>query len=374
MDSNEKNPKILMFSGDPHVANKESWVTKRLFLYSGVTDYLDVIVLLPLSFSDYVKERLSVFSTHTTFKLFSYILGFFRALFLKKTYTLITSHDPFFIGIIAYAVSRLKGVPLEIQIHTDIFSPYFEKSGALQTYRLKIADFLLKRAERIRVVAPRLKEAILKKYKERKEETITVLPVLSSIGEIDAHRPQIDLHKKYPQFDFIMLMLSRLESEKSIMTALLAFKEVIKEYPHIGLVIVGNGSQKGELQNFCKEHNLPVIFEGWTEDPYSYFKTADLFLLTSLFEGYGLTLIEAAAAHCPIVTTDVGLVGSILTDDAVFVCPPEDATCLAERVTALLGNAAVRSARSIAAFKEIKKHVIENPDDFLPLLKKSWTV
>ena len=39
----------------------------------------------------------------------------------------------------------------------------------------------------------------------------------------------------------------------------------------------------------------------------SYYKTADLFLNTSLFEGYGMTLVEARAAGCKVVSTDVGV-------------------------------------------------------------------
>ena len=52
-----------------------------------------------------------------------------------------------------------------------------------------------------------------------------------------------------------------------------------------------------------------VIFEKWIdrETLFSYYKTVDLFLVTSLYEGYGMTLVEAQAAGCPIISTDVGV-------------------------------------------------------------------
>ena len=72
-----------------------------------------------------------------------------------------------------------------------------------------------------------------------------------------------------------------------------------------------------------------VIFEPWVEKHvlYSYYKTADLFLLTSLYEGYGLTLAEANAAGSKIISTDVGIsreVGAKIT--------PYDPKMLAEAI------------------------------------------
>jgi glycosyltransferase involved in cell wall biosynthesis len=66
--------------------------------------------------------------------------------------------------------------------------------------------------------------------------------------------------------------------------------------------------------------NYSVVFEEWVpvEMLYSYYKTANLFLVTSLFEGYGMTLIEANAAHCKTVSTDVGVareVGARVVED-----------------------------------------------------------
>ena len=54
--------------------------------------------------------------------------------------------------------------------------------------------------------------------------------------------------------------------------------------------------------------------EPWTDDPFSYYKTADLFLLTSNYEGYGMAVVEAMAAGCPVIMTDVGLAGEVLID------------------------------------------------------------
>ena len=85
-----------------------------------------------------------------------------------------------------------------------------------------------------------------------------------------------------------------------------------------------------------------VVFAGWSDDIVSYYKTADLFLLTSDYEGYGMTLIEAAAAGCPIVTTDVGAVGEIITKDNALVCPVGDKECLAKQIRLAIENKGMR--------------------------------
>jgi glycosyltransferase involved in cell wall biosynthesis len=88
---------------------------------------------------------------------------------------------------------------------------------------------------------------------------------------------------------------------------------VIVDMPQAGLIIVGSGSEADRLTSLVKKHGLEksVMFEPWADQGtlYSYYKTADLFLVTSLFEGYGMTLVEAHAAGCKIVSTDVGVAG-----------------------------------------------------------------
>jgi glycosyltransferase involved in cell wall biosynthesis len=79
--------------------------------------------------------------------------------------------------------------------------------------------------------------------------------------------------------------------------------------------LFGNGSEKDKLKIKSKKLNLEksIIFESWAKQEVliSYYKTANLFLSTSLFEGYGMTLIEAKTAGSPIVSTDIGIAKEI---------------------------------------------------------------
>ena len=148
--------------------------------------------------------------------------------------------------------------------------------------------------------------------KGKQESRIEVRPVAIDIEKIK-NAPVLeaaDLRRKYPQFDKIVLMASRLEKEKNIQLAINSWPGVLKEFPKAGLVIVGSGSCEKDLRS-CALRLAPsnVIIESWADfgTLVSYYKTADVFLNTSLFEGYGMTLVEAQVAGCRIVSTDVGV-------------------------------------------------------------------
>jgi 1,2-diacylglycerol 3-alpha-glucosyltransferase len=148
---------------------------------------------------------------------------------------------------------------------------------------------------------------------------IEVRPIKVDVEKFKNPVITIDLRKKYSQFSKIVLMISRLEPEKNMIMALEAFKKVIEKIPTAGLVIVGKGNEENVLIQKAIQLGIQksVIFEGWQNDTPSYYKTADLFLSTSWYEGYGVTFAEAQAAGTKIVSTDVGIareIGATIVD------------------------------------------------------------
>ncbi len=111
-------------------------------------------------------------------------------------------------------------------------------------------------------------------------------------------------------------MASRLTKEKNIGLAIDGFSEVLKQYPKTGLIIVGDGPELNNLKSVSQNLKIDkqIIFEEWKNQDIliSYYKTADLFLFTSNYEGYGMTVVEAMAAGCPVLMTDVGIANEIL--------------------------------------------------------------
>ena len=88
-----------------------------------------------------------------------------------------------------------------------------------------------------------------------------------------------------------------------------------------------------------------IVFEPWTDDLASYYKSADVFVLTSNYEGYGRTIIEAEAAGCPVIMTDVGIAGDVIKNgENGLIVPVGDVQALAEALRSVIEKKAVLHA------------------------------
>ena len=220
----------------------------------------------------------------------------------EKKITDITCQDPFETGLVGYILKKFFNIKLELQIHTDLGSPYFFKHNLLNKIRFMTAKFILPSADKVRVVSNRIYDYIKNFVLLDK---IYIRPIEVGKDKIINHQITIDLHQKYPQFKKIILMVSRLESEKNIELALQSLA-LIKD-KDVGLVLVGDGRLRNKLQIMAEKLKLPVVFAGWVDNPIDYYKTADLFLHTAWYEGYGMVLEEAKRFGLPIISTDVGV-------------------------------------------------------------------
>jgi len=260
---------------------------------------------------------------------------------------IVSSQDPFETGYVGYKLKKIFKIPLQIQIHTDFLSKNFSKNF-LNKIRLYISKKVLPNANRIRVVSSVVRDSIIHKY-PKMAQYIDILPVFVDIEKIVNTSPTRNLTVDFPDFKFIVLMASRLEKEKNINTALNAFKKVLEKHPLAGLVIAGDGSEKESLMNIARDLKIDsrVKFIGWQDDLISLYKTADLFLLTSAYEGYGVTLIEAGASGCPVVTTKVGVAKTDLFLNKInsVVCETFDDICIAEGIIETIEDNQARESR-----------------------------
>ena len=100
----------------------------------------------------------------------------------------------------------------------------------------------------------------------------------------------------------------RLEAQKDFETLIRAFHAYLLQHKNtsIRLILVGNGSQKGFLEALCEELDIreSVQFTGFQSNPYPWIAAADVLVLPSLYEGFGLVIVEAMALGVPVIASD----------------------------------------------------------------------
>ena len=348
-----------MISRDLQVLNAHSAVRERMRAYSALVEALHVIAYAPGAHMvpeeetgrDTIAPALAVHPARSRGKLGA-LFALYRVAktvlceIPKNGQVLVTAQDPSETWLVAWLLKRTFGVPMQLQMHTDLFSPYFRKESLKNNLRVLLARFLLPRADCVRVVSERIKRSLVERGLVS-ESRIAVLPIFVDVVKIREMPVTVDLRKQYPQFAFIVFMASRLTREKNIGLAFAAMQEINNTHAKIGLIIAGEGPERGRLEADAARRGLEtsVVFTGAVDFStlVSCYKTADLFLLTSNYEGYGRTVIEAMAAGTPVMTTDVGVAGEIVEHEKNgFVIPVGDARKLAEGIRQFYGSHELR--------------------------------
>lgn len=141
--------------------------------------------------------------------------------------------------------------------------------------------------------------------------------------------------------------LGRLTSAKDYPTLLRAFAKAVGQGASHDLLIIGEGELRGELASLASTLNLNdrVHFLGHRTNPYSYLASADFFILSSKWEGFGLALLEAMALGLPAIATDCPSgPGEILDGGrAGKLLPVGDVDAMANAIVEFSSNSSLRA-------------------------------
>lgn len=285
-----------------------------------------------------------------------------RALVRSVPISVVSAQDPFEHGLIAQYAVEGSNAKLHIQIHTDLFSPWFlrgdmkgSRTSFMNKVRLRIADGVLPTANGIRVVSQRIKDSLIARYGE-KMQAVRILPIHVDTDSVSAvPLPQ-------PAFPFTLITVGRLEPEKRMEDILYAIAGLKDEYPSVGLIIAGQGRERRKLEQLAQRLRIQdrVQFLGARTDARGLMQNAQAYIQASAYEGYGITLIEAALARVPMITTDVGIVGDVLKGNVdVLAAPPGDPAQLMQHIRKLVEDSRLRAELPMRAEASVKEHLAQ---------------
>ena len=364
--------KVLMLSTDKNALNADSDVRLRFVEYGKQFEELHILVLNTGigECKEEIAKGVWMYATRSLMKalvpLDAIKIG--TRIVQKEGIKVVTAQDPFEVGEIGVRIAKKTGIKLHVQVHTDPTSPWFIKNNPKNLARVGLMHRVLKKADAIRAVSQRVRRGIKSKVIDTVDPS--VLPIVHGLSAVS-------IVKGKPRFPFTILCVGRLEKEKHWQTAIAVLEEAQKSFPGAGIVFVGDGSEKGNLEAFARSKGLKdsVYFAGWSTKPHEWFGKAHCLLHTGAYEGYGRVLIEAALAKLPIVSTDVGVVGEVLRlGQDIFACPVDDVACLSAGVRELMNNTYLRETIPRQAYDQAIAHIAKYknfPQMFAEDIKKT---
>jgi len=181
---------------------------------------------------------------------------------------------------------------------------------------------------------------------------------------IDLHRvqgePAANIHAEFwlPTHAPIVGAVAALTQEKGHKYLIDAAALVVREVPDARFVILGDGDQRPALERHVKELRLDrhVVLPGFRADILSFIHSFDLFVMSSLFEGLGTSLLDAMALSKAIVASDTGgIPEAVAHGETGLLVPPRDARELATAIVRLLKDPARREKMGRAGLERVKR-------------------
>lgn len=273
-----------------------------------------------------------------------------------------TEHDPFELSGLK---KLIKKVCLRRTVHTIAISK--ENKKDLQTWYDLPEERISLVHNGIELSQP---EVILRPFAapqdrfRRRISPTTQLFVMSDRGDSspDGHRTQNDIGVGD---DIVITCVAELHERKGHKYLFEAFNRLQKTIPStagrpsLRLMLVGRGPLERELKERYGQ-NPRIHFLGWRDDVPEILRASDLFVLPSLKEAFGLSVLEAMASGVAVVATDSGGVKDIIENGkSGLLVPPGNAEKLAEAISVLLHNPDQKRDIEKAALKRVREFSAE---------------
>lgn len=202
-------------------------------------------------------------------------------------------------------LKRLLKKPLIVTIH----STEFDRTAQLYPNE-KIACIErigLMEADRVITVSNFMKEQLVKKYGIPAEKITVVYNAIDL-----SHYKKKSVEK--PMREKIVLFVGRLTIQKGCEYFLEAAKKVLEVEPNTRFLVVGTGDQLFQLIQKSIDLGISnnITFTGYEEDVSAYYSIADLFVMPSVSEPFGLTALEAIACQAPVIISKQSGVSEVL--------------------------------------------------------------
>lgn len=248
-----------------------------------------------------------------------------------------------------------KNIPVITTLHgTDI-----TLVGRDKTYA-PVVTFSINESDAITAVSENLREETYKHFKIDKEIEV----ILNFVDVSRFKKKPIDAFRKViaPNNEKIIMHASNFRKLKRIPDVVRIFKEIHDQIP-CKLMLVGDGPERPAAEDLCRELEVcdDVRFVGKQDQMEEILAIADLFLLPSEYESFGLAALEAMAAGVPVITSNAGGLSEINVDgETGFLADVGDVKKMGEQSLSILKDPQILKKFKERAFAHASKYDIHH--------------
>jgi glycosyltransferase involved in cell wall biosynthesis len=173
-------------------------------------------------------------------------------------------------------------------------------------------------------------------------------------------QPLVDVHQAFflPHGAPIVGNIAALVPHKGQRHLIEAAHIVVQKLPDVRFVILGEGELREALERVIKEYRLEkhVLLPGFRADVLGCLKSFDLFVMSSVTEGLGTSLLDAMACARPIVATKAGGIPEVVEEGVTgLLVPPRDHAAMAEAIISLIADTPRLHAMGAAGFARVNE-------------------
>ena len=237
-----------------------------------------------------------------------------------------------------------KGMPFK-RVHTEhTYTHEFRLANPILHWtHLRIMRMLDSGTDKVIAVSNAVRKFLIDSHITKPGKVVTIYngitPLSRKVSQEDVQKFK-DKYKIVPD-DVIIGTVGSFNQAKDTATLIRAVARMVKKWPKIKLVLVGKGPLKFKLETLVKKSGLEerVVFTGALDNVLPALKTFRIFVLPSLSEAFGITILEAMKAEVPVVATKVGGIPEIITQNHNgLLVEPKDSKQLAGVLMKLLND------------------------------------
>lgn len=289
-----------------------------------------------------------------------------REFFKNEKIEIVHTQHPWGVGRYGLKLARRFNVPVIFTNHTmyPLYVDYIPKilprkftMGLIEKSAIRYAN------KTDAVIAP---TESVRQYLTQRGIKVPIYVVPSGIdGGILEKAPGANLRKRFsiPKDHTLLLNLSRVGPEKNLPMILEAYKEILKEFSKVSLVLAGGGAFLDELKKITSDMGLSrgVFFTDLVqpEERGGYFREGDIFVHSSLSETQGLVMVDSLMVGVPIVAVEANGSRDIVRDGQNGLLTQNSPKALAEGILKLIKNKKLRERLARGARESAREYAVE---------------